>query len=774
MFRWKKIEILILFLFSLIFFPKLGYTGIRVSLMWKRYVGKYNLPFTCQPLIFKNYILHATNGDVNDQMDTYDRLYVFDSGGKLVWEFRGRGDINGVVASPDLILITDESGCICALSWDGSLIWKKRVRSLIKSMSLGDLDGDGFSDVVVGSEGGYVYALSGRSGSILWKFSTGKKVWSSPAMGDLDGDGVLDVVVGSDDDFVYAISGKDGSLIWKYRTKGWVISSPALADLNGDGILDVVVGSSDGFVYAISGKDGSLIWKYRTKGHITASPALADLDRDGVPDVVVGSWDGFLYILSGTNGIPLWKFKTRGRINSSPVIGDVDGDGFLEVVVTSLDGYLYVFKVESRAGEVFWSRWHGDAAGTGVYESAVFFARSGFHGTEPVQRYLPVRIVSVRIKDENGDGFFNQGESGEILVKIANYGDKALSNLRLKVSSSVFKRTIFIKYLQPGQVITKKVFFILPMSVRTGKLGIKVWVERGILSSSVVNVALITKSQVAGYTVYQEVPRIKVKTSVKSQKVFVKKESEIKVSETRCVRPNPDYYFFGVVVYHYATLPDLDYVKNDEKLIKILATCYMGVPKENFKLLENPSYAMLKRELRDFVRKIRRKDSTFYFYYSGHGLIDPNGVFYILPSDASIEDEEILKESAIDLNTLKRLLSRARGKKIAFFDACRIKPRWKPAVLIYKPKLSKIAMIFSTKEGQISNSDKDGRFSAFTRALYEMVQAGIVNVDMNDDGYVEINELEKPLIKWIRRISADERQTPDFWGPKDLPVFPVQ
>ncbi len=107
-------------------------------------------------------------------------------------------------------------------------------------------------------------------------------------------------------------------------------------------------------------------------------------------------------------------------------------------------------------------------------------------------------------------------------------------------------------------------------------------------------------------------------------------------------------------------------------------------------------------------------------------------------------------------------------------DACRIKPSWKPAVVVYKPKLTDQAFIFSTKEGQFSNIDKDKRYSAFTRALYEMASSGLVNLDFDDDGYVEIKELIKPLTNWVRKVSADGKQTPDVWGPKDFEIFPVE
>ncbi len=863
----SKALVLIIFIFWLFTLFCLGNTSMATPLFrlkWKKYVGKYNIPFTCQPLIFRNYVLHATNGDKNDKKDTYDKLYVFNKNGQPLWNFKGINDINGAIASSKIIVVTDENDYIYALSWNGKLLWKLRVKKLAKGIALGDLNGDGVLDVVVGSDDSYIYALSGRDGSLLWKFGTGNKVWSSPALGDLNGDGVLDVVVGSSDHYIYALSGRDGSLLWKFGTRGYITSSPAVGDLNGDGVLDVVVGSWDHYIYALSGRDGSL----------------------------------------------LWKFKTGGWVNSSPTLGDLDGNGYIDMAIASFDGYLYVFEATKRSGDVVWSRWHGDAAGTGVYENAVLFAKANLSGnafawdihkrnitssTKPP--YL--KILFVKLFDENKNRLFEAGEKGRLIVKIANYGKGNAYNLKLKAISPIFQKTLFINEIRPGEVITKEIDFTVPVKMKTGKGYAEVFLDAGKYSPKPVKIAFaiqgllppkfkltykvdddmvgasagngngiiepretielvvkvtnIGKGEARGVNLILTSPDVdvikgiaqlgnipsgasatgrliffvpgnitknKIRFTLKIEEALglfnastqlvlnVREEGEkvynyatgygggaiivegelsrgasltpsleiekTSTSKVSCIRQNPDYYFFGVVVYHYATLPDLDYVKNDEKLIKKLATCYMGVPEDNMKILENPSYALLKRELRDFVRRIKKKDSIFYFYYSGHGLIDSRGVFYILPSDASIEDEEILRESGIDLNSLKRLLSKARGKKIAFFDACRIKPRWKPAVMVYKPKLSDIAIIFSTKQDQISNADREGRYSAFTRALYEMAKAGIINVDMDDDGYVEIKELEKPLIKWIKRISADENQSPDFWGPREFPVFPVE
>ncbi len=51
----------------------------------------------------------------------------------------------------------------------------------------------------------------------------------------------------------------------------------------------------------------------------------------------------------------------------------------------------------------------------------------------------------------------------------------------------------------------------------------------------------------------------------------------------------------------------------------------------------------------------------------------------------------------MDINTLKRPIAREKGRKVALIDACRIDPLWNAAIIVYKPRLVDIPMMFSTK-----------------------------------------------------------------------------
>ena len=86
---------------------------------------------------------------------------------------------------------------------------------------------------------------------------------------------------------------KTGDLIWKYTTGSWVASSPAIGS---DGT--VYFGSYDNNFYALNGQTGDLIWKYETGNWVTASPAIGN---DGT--LYIGSDDFNLYAFGRDQGI---------------------------------------------------------------------------------------------------------------------------------------------------------------------------------------------------------------------------------------------------------------------------------------------------------------------------------------------------------------------------------------------------------------------------------------------------------------------------------------
>ncbi|MDA0668050.1 MAG: hypothetical protein O3A50_09780, partial [Planctomycetota bacterium] len=133
----------------------------------------------------------------------------------------------------------------------------------------GDVDGDGFDDLIVGAlwadpggltEAGSAFVYSGATGSLIWQFdgqaSADQLGRSVSGAGDVDGDGFDDVIVGahgadpgglSDAGSAFVYSGATGSLIWQFDGQASSdilgISVSGAGDVDGDGFDDVIVGA---------------------------------------------------------------------------------------------------------------------------------------------------------------------------------------------------------------------------------------------------------------------------------------------------------------------------------------------------------------------------------------------------------------------------------------------------------------------------------------------------------------------------------------------------
>lgn len=152
--------------------------------------------------------------------------------------------------------------------------------------SAGNLNGDGFDDVVVsshlagfnGNSSGSVYVLSGKASAFPAMLAAGDLNGvnglridgpdvgaafglSSDRLGDLEGDGFDDIIVGSTGDYspsAYVIKGggalgsvlnlaSPGGEVTRLTANDWSqtgFSDSAAGDLNGDGVDDLVVGAS--------------------------------------------------------------------------------------------------------------------------------------------------------------------------------------------------------------------------------------------------------------------------------------------------------------------------------------------------------------------------------------------------------------------------------------------------------------------------------------------------------------------------------------------------
>ena len=363
----------------------------------------------------------------------------------------------------------------------------KLERGFLGSPAIEDLDGDGDWEIVAPAMDGWIYVWH-HDGTILdgWPVpivSLGpgadpfNRVVSSPAVGDVDGDGQIDVVVGSNEALssqyalLFAIHGDglahdgpaylDGFPVAVFAGYTEVLpvvgegmpTSPSLADVDGDGRLEIGANAiaDPGVIWGSDGQPFTNLKATRDHfggGHNSKEDALlqmmnngawGDLDLDGVPDFVngatgiefaagflddgnrheydhlVAAWDamtgefkwGFPQVTedlqffmnpaiadvsgdalpevitasggylvhawdnTGTEA-PGFPKSTGGWVAASPAVGDLDQDGYRDLVAATRDGWLFAWRTRGLAwGTVQWATFHHDNRSTGNLHTAL-------------------------------------------------------------------------------------------------------------------------------------------------------------------------------------------------------------------------------------------------------------------------------------------------------------------------------------------------------------------------------------------------------------------
>ncbi|MEL7363084.1 MAG: FG-GAP-like repeat-containing protein, partial [Bacteroidota bacterium] len=249
------------------------------------------------------------------------------------------------------------------------------------SPALGDLDGDGDLDLLiankldpVNTETASVFWFEdiSRSGTPVFQLADTLTVPVSyhyaPALGDLDGDGDLDLVLGTWKNRLqlYRNDPAAGEGAARFvlareeiaRIERGSNTVPALADLDGDGDLDLVVGESSGDLNLLRNEGTPQAPRFVVVADAfgdfdagrRSAPTFTDLDGDGDLDLVVGSEaDGF-HVLINEGPLATPQFTLAGTLDvltpdlATPAFADLDGDGDLDLLTGGSSGGVVYFE----------------------------------------------------------------------------------------------------------------------------------------------------------------------------------------------------------------------------------------------------------------------------------------------------------------------------------------------------------------------------------------------------------------------------------------------
>jgi len=260
-----------------------------------------------------------------------------------------------------------------------------------ETLTAGDLNGDGRSDLALGSfqDEAVWLALSSGGGNLAIQQAE-YRVGGGPsalAAGDLNGDGSADLVVAKAHTSVVSVLINDGHGGFAphvdYRTAASPVSV-VLADLDGDHKLDVATADADRKAVSVLLNHGNGTLQPRDDYGTGVGPvalATGDLDGDGRPDVVTANTSGSVSVLLN-RGKVIFAAKAdyaAGGAPNSIALADFDGDGSLDAAVASPRA--------PRGRDVTLLLGRGD-------------------GTFRLRRYFPARVNASRISsgDLNGDG----------------------------------------------------------------------------------------------------------------------------------------------------------------------------------------------------------------------------------------------------------------------------------------------------------------------------------------------------------------------------------
>ncbi|MBI4721865.1 MAG: VCBS repeat-containing protein [Candidatus Stahlbacteria bacterium] len=203
-----------------------------------------------------------------------------------------------------------------------------------QGVSAGDIDADGYEDIVIAgySGGGGIHIFHGSSSgysSMPDDYINSLGDCQHPCLGDINNDGYIDLIIGTSSNiYIYYGPGpfQSASPAFSISLSG-IAHRLTVADINYDNKLDIISSSDGGNVYIFYGPNFVSRSTLTTGGNWDHS--IADINKDGYLDTYINDGSAIIYwgSLSG--------FNTSTSIAGDGIgdcsIEDINGDGELDI-----------------------------------------------------------------------------------------------------------------------------------------------------------------------------------------------------------------------------------------------------------------------------------------------------------------------------------------------------------------------------------------------------------------------------------------------------------
>jgi hypothetical protein len=234
----------------------------------------------------------------------------------------------------------------------------------------------------------------------------------------------------------------------------------------------------------------------------------------------------------------------------------------------------------------------------------------------------------------------------------------------------------------------------------------------------------------------------------------------------------------GISAYRETVIPKLPYAGRDAEMFARYLESIGGVRKENIQHLSDEHAGRIDIEdaVENWLPRHVMPGSHVYFYYAGHGALNPEtGETYLVPYEGT-------PDSPIRLYPLKRLYEKLGELKVqnvtVFLDSCfsgggrSIAMKGRPIVINAdtprSTNIPNVTVLAAAGGNQVSSDYERNRHGLFTYFLLKGMRG---EADTSRDGWIDVDELFSFVREKVRTTAITElnrEQTPVLTGGPDL------